>query len=237
MEEARRYVIVEEVEVTPSAESSSKGRHSSCVMETKRVLADAEIVYLAQSAWKGKGLFRLVAREEAPSSHGGGGKESSSSLEKTESSGLKPKALSRLTRTAKGSLKKLNRIGRMASTKSKESSTERESSPGKSDSLESETNSTKAALSAVLKSPARRAVNIAALPERSTCSVDEVKVKKDGSMPNLRRDVHSEGESETLLQQTESDLVVGVEDPEAKMAISSLSRLKRLSIKRWKVWR
>lgn len=54
---------------------------------------------------------------------------------------LKPKALARLTRHAKGSLRKLNRIGRMSSTKeksSKESSTERESSPAQSDSLESD---------------------------------------------------------------------------------------------------
>lgn len=69
------------------------------------------------------GQFRLELREDAIAA------------KSTPDRDLKPKALARLTRHAKGSLRKLRG---MSLTKSKESSTERESSPAQSDSLESE---------------------------------------------------------------------------------------------------
>lgn len=260
MEEARNYVILEEVENVstgePNSSSTSRGdktRHNSCVIESKRLLADDEIVYLAQSAWKGKGLFRLVQRDEAPGSN----QEASSS-----SRDMKPKALSRLTRTAKGSIKKLHRISRMSSTKSKESSTERESSPADSQDGDSHptahshhlatqivtsvkqltglghqaiTNSTTS-----VASPAKRALKVSALTERSTCSVDEhITSTKDKKVAALaKREVQSEGETEASVALPETVAGEGNEtDGDEKSAIGSLARLKRLSIKRWKVWR
>ena len=228
MEDAKRYVILEEVEFNPTADQSSAsskhGHRHSCIVETKRVLADDEVLYHAQSAWKGKGLFRLVLKEDAPAPA-------------TERE-LKPKGLARLTRTAKGSLRKLNRIGRMSSTKSKESSTERESSPAQSDSLESEPGCQPVGGSGLISvpSPAKRAMAKHKKEERSTASVDETVrygVDRGTSPTKITRDVHSEGESETQLVAGNQDNL----DPDAKLAISSMSRLKRLSIKRWKVWR
>lgn len=98
--------------------SSSK---SSSRASRKRILADEEVLYVVQSAWKSKGLFRLLPRSEA-----------SAIIEKDS----RPKVLLRWTQTAKGSFRKISRMS--SYTKSKESSTDRDSSPGKSDSLESQ---------------------------------------------------------------------------------------------------
>lgn len=240
MEDAKKYVIVEEVEFQPALDASgagsSKGRHGSCIVESKRVLKDDEIVYLAQSAWKGKGLFRLVVGEELPTTVANTWGQGAN-----VSRDLKPKVLARLTRTAKGSLKKLHRLSRMASTKSKSSSTERESSPGSQESDPSPGRPF-AISTSVTNSPAKRAVNISALPERASFSVDQGRGLVTNSQPNLVREVCSEGDGESDQQPNDNqsdqfDSQPAADDPEVKQAISSMSRLKRLSIKRWKVFR
>lgn len=73
---------------------------------------------------------------------------------------------------------------------------------------------------------------------RSTASVDETRPTMRSSSP-IVRDVHSEGESESLAAAGSAgdDPAAAHLDPEVKMAISSIGRLKRLSIKRWKVFR
>ncbi|RWS03101.1 1-phosphatidylinositol-4:5-bisphosphate phosphodiesterase epsilon-1-like protein, partial [Dinothrombium tinctorium] len=118
LEDPKNFVICEEIEVgdrqaAGNEPSGSKHRESS-QFESKRILADNENVYLAQAAWKGKGLFRLLRRDEICTV------ESKSSAEMSRGS----KAFSMFTRTAKGSLKKLNRFSRIstASQRSKQTS-------------------------------------------------------------------------------------------------------------------
>lgn len=249
IEDSKNYVILEEIEHNPLDDKNHpQGHHhhhhtfstkltQASRISRKRILADEEILYVVQSNWKSKGLFRLLPRIEA-----------SVIVEKDS----RPKVLLRWTQTAKGSFRKISRMS--SYTKSKESSTDRDStSPGKSDSYESGENSSRgSSLGGTLGqfrdvlasgSPIKKFFHVSSLPERSVYSVDEskvfgVRVGRKSSPSSLKgsRDVHSEGETSAALPVEENEEEEENDDDESS-STSTFSRLRKLSFKSWKVWR
>lgn len=132
IEDSQNYVILEEVEQSPRdvIQAHHHRHHYSSPSKNlrhvpqKRILADDEVLFDVQSKWTSKGLFRLVPRGEAIAM-----------IEKDS----RPKSFIRWAQTAKGSFRKISRMSSYA--RSKESSTDRDSLPGKSDSLESQASS------------------------------------------------------------------------------------------------
>ncbi|RWS26021.1 Phosphoinositide phospholipase C-like protein, partial [Leptotrombidium deliense] len=177
MEDPKSFILMEEISigdrpVSGSEPSTTKHRESSA-FESKRILDDNENVYLAQAAWKGKGLFRLVRKDELCCADG------KSSQEVSRGS----KALSKFTRTAKGSLKRLNKFSKQR-----------------------------------LKDPSL---------DSGSADVDS---QSNYSSPQTTSQRNS------LRGQIETDNEGFFSDPDEKSNLS-FSRLKRLSLRRLKVWR
>ena len=111
MESPKNFVLLEETEVESEVANSgsTKGKHrENFYTLSKRILDDNEKVYLAQVAWKGKGLFRLAKADEINLTM------KNEILLNSESSFKNVRTFHRVTRSAKGSLKKLNRFSRFS---------------------------------------------------------------------------------------------------------------------------
>ena len=64
-EDLRNFVLVEELEFSSLESQSTHGRRQSSENIERRILADDENVYLAQSEWKTNGKFVIMDRQQA----------------------------------------------------------------------------------------------------------------------------------------------------------------------------
>jgi len=202
MESQQNFVLLEEIEMEndPGNSGQAKCKHrESGLMLSKRILDQQENVYLAQAGWKGKGLFRLVKADEV-----------NLDMIKSEASSspdfsfINSRAFHRMTRSAKGSLKKLNRFSRFSRTAT---TTDCETGQSKTGSVDSKISEIQ--------------------------SLGDNKSELGEDQQSLKESLNQQGSKDDTLEEAVnfSDF-----DDNSKLNIS-FSKLKRLSIRKLKVWK